>query len=179
MSNTPYGGTPAGQTPWMPQGFPSQNPSPVPMIVALVLSLLALALAGAAWFRPTRSAAPEAPQYSAEQIADAKKNLCDAYDVVYRAAQRAGTATSDDPNQKYMVALNVRLVFNTSADHLFTVVNNNSAAPADLLNSTKLLASTYQKIVLGQSGDAPKEEMDANYADVDNADRSIKAACGK
>ncbi len=75
----------------MPEGPISPNgPSRVPMIVAIVISLLALALAAAAWFRPTHDATPATPQYSEQQVADAKKNVCGAYDTMYRASQRAG-----------------------------------------------------------------------------------------
>ena len=71
------------------------------MIIAIVVALLALAVAAASWFRPTHEATPATPQYSEQQVADAKKNLCDAYDTMYRAIQTAGPPTSEDPNQKY------------------------------------------------------------------------------
>ena len=103
------------------------------MIVAIVVSLLALALAAAAWFRPTHDATPATPQYSEQQVADAKKNVCGAYDTVLRAIKSAGALNSEDPNQKFMLAFNTRLAFNAAADYLLASASQNPAAPASLL----------------------------------------------
>lgn len=177
MSNTPYGGTPAGPTPWMPPGFPSKGPSRVPVIVALVLALAALGLATAAFFRPVPKPEAVSAQYSEQQVADAKKNLCDAYAETNRAIQHAGGFTSEDPNQKYMLSMNVRLTFSTSAAYLFTVAKDHSAGPPELLDSIRHIATTYQRVVLAQTAEAPKEELDAIYGEIGSTDRLIEAAC--
>jgi len=147
------------------------------VIVAIVVALLALALAAASWFRPTHEAAPATPQYSQQQVADAKKNLCDAYDSMYRALERAGTTTSDDPNQKYMIALNTRLAFNTSADRLLTEVNENPAGPADLVDATRRLAISYQKLILVRTAEAPQPDLDAVYEEINSSETAVKTAC--
>lgn len=52
---------------------PVQKASRATAIIAVVVSLLALALAAAAFFKPQHDATPAAPQYSDQQVADAKK----------------------------------------------------------------------------------------------------------
>jgi hypothetical protein len=178
MSDSPYGGMPAGPTPWMPQGpVPSNGSSRVPVIIAIVIALLALALAAASWFRPTHEATPATPQYSEQQVTDAKKNLCDAYNTMYRALERAGTTTSDDPNQKYMIAMNTRLAFNTAADRLLTEVSQNPAGPPDLVDATRRLAISYQKLVLVRTAEAPQPELDAVYKEINFSETALKTAC--
>ena len=175
MSNTPYGS--ALPQPWMPQGFPSQRSSRLPIIIALVLSLLALGLAAAAWFRPVREAEAAAPQYSEQQVADAKKNLCDAYANSYKAVKAAGNVTSEDPNLRYMFALNTRLALNTAADHLLSEVDKNQAAPSRLLVVTTTLAYTYHEFLLSVFAEDSTEGREPISDKMDTLEASIKREC--
>ena len=178
MSDSPYGGMPAGPTPRIPQGqLPSNGPSRVPLIIAIVVALLALALAAAAWFRPAPDPTPAAHQYSDQQVADAKKNLCDAYATMLRAIKGAGALSSEDPNQKFMLALNTRMAFNTAADYLVSEASINPAAPSNLLDDSRNLARAYQQMVLAHTADAPKEEIDAIYGEMDSGEAAIKKTC--
>ncbi len=90
MSQAPYGPGPAAPSGWPPQGPPpsSSGPSRVPTIIAIVIALIAVAVAIAAWFRPAPKAeTPAAKTYSEQEIADAKKAVCDAYERVNKAVQ--------------------------------------------------------------------------------------------
>jgi len=177
MSDSPFGSVPSGQASWTPAA-PVQKASQVPAIIAVVVSLLALGLAAAAFFKPKHDDAPAAPQYSDQQVADAKKNLCDAYGLSSRALQTAGNTTSEDPNQKYMLALNTRLAFNTAADFLQEVSAGQPAAPSSLLNEVTGLTHSYRKMVLILTTDAAKEEHDAIFTEVDSHETSIQKDCG-
>ncbi len=168
---------PSGQAPWMPPS-PVQKASRATAIIAVVVSLLALALAAAAFFKPQHDATPAAPQYSDQQVADAKKNVCDAYNAMDAATRNAGGLRSDDPNQKFMISINTRLAFNTAADHLLAVAEQSPAGPSDLLAATKALALAYQKIVLAQTAEAPTDTLERLYTESDNSVDSIKQACG-
>ena len=150
----------------------------MPVIVAIAVSLLALGVAAAAFFKPQHDPAPAAPQYSDQQVADAKKNVCDAYNLIHRALVDAGSLTSEDPNQKYMISLDVRLAFNTAADHLLAAASSSSAAPPGLLTATQALGYTYQKIVLAQTATAPNDELEPLYTEADASVAKIKQACG-
>lgn len=177
MSDSPLGGVPAGQAAWMPPA-PVQKASQVPVIIAIVVSLLALGLAAAAFFKPKHDDAPAAPQYSEQQVADAKKNLCDAYKLSINAIQTAGRTTSEDPNQKYMLALNTRLAFNTAADYLANESSTQIAAPSALLDQFHSLVGTYRKMVLILTTEAAKADTDAIFAEVDSHESAIQKECG-
>ena len=178
MSDSPYGGMPAGPTPRIPQGqLPSNGPSRVPLIIAIVVALLALALAAAAWFRPAPDPTPAAPQYSDQQVAEAKKNLCDAYSAAIRAINTAGSAASEDPNLKFVLAINTRAAFNTAADYLQSAATLNPAAPSNLLDQAQRLAASYQNMVLAQIAQAPKDELDPLYSAIDPHEGAIKEVC--
>jgi hypothetical protein len=143
------------------------------------VAVAALGLAIGAWFRPTTTtpAVPTTPQYSEQEVADAKKNLCDAYDTMYRAVKKAGTTTSEDPNQRYMIALNTRLAFNTSADFLLGELGRNPASPSDLQEAVRRAAISYQSMVLAQIAESNKDELDTAYAEVDSGHNAVKTAC--
>lgn len=149
----------------------------MPVIVAIAVSLLALGVAAAAFFKPQHDPAPAAPQYSDQQVADAKKNVCDAYDLVRRAVNEVGSVTSEDQTVKFMLSLNTRLSFNTAADQLFTVSGQNPAAPPGLLNAAQALGASYRKIVLALTATAGDDELKPLYEAADTAIASIKQTC--
>lgn len=178
MSDSPYGGMPAGPTPRIPQGqLPSNGPSRVPLIIAIVVALLALALAAAAWFRPAPEPTPAAHQYSDQQVADAKKNLCDAYITTYRSIQNAGNQSGSDPTQVFVVAINTRLAFQASADYLDSQLALNPAAPSDLATETGNISSGYHRLVLAQIAGAQREELDSVNHEIDTAHAAIIEKC--
>jgi len=177
MSDSPFGSVPSGQASWTPPA-PVQKASQAPVIIAVVVSLLALGLAAAAFFKPKHDDAPAAPQYSDQQVADAKKNVCDAYNLIRRAVNEVGSVTSEDQTLKFMLSLNTRLSFNTAADQLFTVSGQNPAAPSGLLNAAEALGASYRKIVLALTATAGDDELKPLYESADTAIASIKQACG-
>lgn len=177
MSESPLGGAPQGQATWMPP-IPVQKSSRVPVIIAFVVAMLALGLAAAAWFKPTPEAPPAAPQYSDQQVADAKKNLCDAYHATDRALTDAGSLSSEDQNQKFMISLNIRVAFTAGADHLLTAADQNPAAPPDLLKASRDLAFSYQKIVLAQTASDTHDALVPLYDEADASLSLIRKVCG-
>jgi hypothetical protein len=79
MTNPPYYGPPQ-PSPWPPA--PAPKPSHVPLVVAYVGIVIAIALGAVALFQPVNTeAAPasQAPKYTDQQVADAKKAVCEAY----------------------------------------------------------------------------------------------------
>ena len=58
------------------------------MFIMLLITLVAVGAAVAAWLRPiphNTAATPPAPSYSEQQVADAKAKVCDAYGKVQHA----------------------------------------------------------------------------------------------
>jgi hypothetical protein len=122
------------------------------------ITLVAVAAAVAAWLRPTpepKTAAPSAVTFSAQQVADAKSKVCEAFDKVLKASSINGARTGgDDPNARLLVATNQQMVFVAGSAHLTTALADDPAAPADLAAAVKKLSDLYQVITLdGLVGD--------------------------
>lgn len=147
------------------------------MIIATLLALTALAVAIAGWFKPTQTDTPTAPQYSEQQIADANRNVCAAYDLGFRASSRAGTSSSEDPNQKYMIAINTRLAFNTAADYLTNELSQNPTAAPNVVHAVRNLVRTYHRIILAQIAEVQNDQLQLLYQDIDRDDIAVKNAC--
>jgi hypothetical protein len=146
----------------------------------LVIALIAVAVAIGSWFRPApETSAPtvSSPQHSDEQIADAKKALCAAHDLVTRATQAAGSQTSDDPTVKFLFAVNGRVGAINSADYFLATLDQYPATAQDLATAVRATALAYQETNLLHLANAPKEEIDAVYAKLDSADAKFVEAC--
>jgi hypothetical protein len=188
MTASPYGNTPGGQ--WPPTGSP-QGPPPgwptsapkqgrAPTIISLVVALVAIALAIGAWFRPAPQVptpADNSPHYSDLQIAEAKKALCAAEDLVNRATTYAGNQKSDDPTQQLAIAVNVRLTGSLSAQYFQTKLTQYPATPKDLTTGLQELILANQDIALLQIANASKDEFDSSYQAYDAAQSKVTEAC--
>ena len=165
MSETPPTGHPSAPGPaGFPPGFPPASPwgppGPValnrparsPVFVMLLITLVAVGAAVAAWLRPiphSPSAAPAAPSYSEQQVADAKANVCAAYGKVQTAlAANAARSGGDDPTAQLAVAINARQVYVASSAYLFATLAGEPAAPSDLIAAARKLANLFQVLTL-------------------------------
>jgi hypothetical protein len=190
MTDSHYGVTPGGA--WPPPGPPagplsSWSPpvpkqSRAPVIISLVVALIAIAVAIGAWFKPSdRDAATPpsdpTPQYSDQQIADAKKAVCGAHDLVYRATTYSGTQKSDDPALQLIIAVNIRLTSSLSAQYFQTKLDQYPATPPDLAAAMRELVATNQEMALLQIANASKDELEPIYQSFDAADARVIQAC--
>jgi hypothetical protein len=188
MTDPSYGVTPGGA--WPPPG-PTQSPPPAwaappskqsraPVVISLVVALIAVAIAVAAWFRPAREApapADTAPKFSDQQTADAKKALCSARNKAFEALKGSGGQHSDDPTSAFIITVNTRLAIHESTDYLRHARYANPAAPPDLAANIEDLASVYEEMLLAQLASAPTDELNALNAKLDTADSKIVEAC--
>jgi hypothetical protein len=163
--------------PW-PPAQPPRGPARWPVVVMFAITLVAVAAAVAAWLRPmpeAKSAAPSAPTFTAQQVADAKAKVCAAYQKVQNAVSINTTRTAgDDPNSQLLIAVNMRQVFVAGSAHLMTALADEPAAPADLAASAKKLAELYQVITLdGLVGD----RNDPAHDDATQAGFTIQNLC--
>ncbi len=85
------------------------------MFVMLVITLVAVGAAVAAWLRPipqAPAAAPPKPTYSAQQVADAKSKVCGAYEKIHHAVDmNAARSGGDDPTAQLVVKVNMRQIY--------------------------------------------------------------------
>jgi len=166
MSETPPTGHPSAPGPaGFPPGFPPTGPwgppGPIalnrparwPVFVMLLITLVAVGAAVAAWLRPiphSSPAAPAAPSYSEQQVADAKAKVCAAYEKVQNATNiNAARNGGDDPNTQLIVATTQRQVFVVGSAYLLTTLAEEPATPADLAAAANKLANLYQVVTLG------------------------------
>ncbi|BBZ79125.1 hypothetical protein MANY_44620 [Mycolicibacterium anyangense] len=150
-------------------------------MVAVVLALIATAVAIGAWFRPApKPEAPAAKTYSEQEVADAKKAVCDAYERAHRALQTTGSKDGgNDPTTSLAIAVNVRLAFGESSSYLLRTLQEYAATPADLRDQVRTASESFQQISLDQLGEAPQQELDPILKRADAADLSIKKTCGE
>jgi hypothetical protein len=118
----------------------------------LLITLVAVAAAVAAWLRPiphSTSATPAAPTYSEQQVADAKAKVCGAFEKVHQVLQMNSTRSGgDDPNSQLLVAVNARQIFMTGSAYLLTTLSDYPATTSDLAAAISGLAHLYQTITL-------------------------------
>jgi hypothetical protein len=139
--------------PWGPPGPIALNrPARWPVFVMLLITLLAVGAAVAAWLRPiphSTAATPAASTYSEQQVADAKSKVCSAYEKVKKASNmNAARSGGDDPTAQLAVAVNGRQVYIASSQYLLTLLTDEPATSADLADATRKLAGLFQVIAM-------------------------------
>jgi hypothetical protein len=109
-------------------------------LAALILAVVAVAVSTLAWLRPTH-----AHSYSAQQSAQAKKNVCAAWAPVRRSVW-VGTPNPrpGDPVAQDAVAANVRLAMIGGGSFLKETVASEPATPDDLAKAIDAVAHTFQ-----------------------------------
>jgi hypothetical protein len=149
--------------PWPPA--PVRQPARWPTFVMLLITLVAVGAAIAAWLRPIPPAAPSAPPkptFSDQQVAEAKSKVCAAYEKTHRAVDANATRNvGDDPTAQLVVKVNMRQIYVVSSAYLFTTLADAPATPADLAANTRKLANLLQELVLDGLASDPATPYDA------------------
>jgi hypothetical protein len=163
--------------PW-PPAQPPRGPARWPIVVMFVITLVAVAAAVAAWLRPmpeAKSPAPSAPTFTAQQVADAKSEVCAAYQKVRRASDaNANRKGGDDPTSQLAVAVNDRQIYEAGSAYLLTRLSDEPATPPDLATAVGKLARLFQTITLNfLASDPSMPERDAG----DRATSTIQNLC--
>lgn len=151
------------------------------LLVGIAVGLIGIAVGIASWLRPIEQVDSQ-PQDSAklfteQQGQEAKARVCEAHSLIDRATRSAASRTSDDPNVRGLLSLNVRLGATVSAAYLRATVDQNPAAPQDLLDAVEELALTFNNGTLLQISEASQAELDEVFARLDQADAKVTRAC--
>jgi hypothetical protein len=148
-------------------------------MIAIVIAVIAVAVAIGAWFRPMpKPEMPEAKTYSEQEVADAKKAVCDAFEDAYRAVTVTGNGDGGNDRATVLaVAVNIRVAFSTSGEYLLSTVNDQPAAPPEVSTPARDLGTAYRKAALLQLAEAPHDTITPVYEDADGAITKIKQAC--
>ena len=171
---------PASQAPQ-----PWQSPAPVQgrsparwlPILGAGLGLLGLIAGVGAWMRPAPSGGA-APVYSDQQVADAKKAVCEAFGLGIRSIRAAGARKPESPADQFPVtAVNIRLAAIAVGNSFFHAVSENPAAPAELSDPISQLGQTYQNIALIQLADGQKPDFDPLISKADKLVSQTEEIC--
>jgi hypothetical protein len=146
-------------------------------IATLVIALIAVALAVAAWFRPTH---PSTPRFTDQQSAEAKRNMCTAYNSVHEgvvANTHMANPNGNDPVGQLAVAANARLALLGGGEYLRQRLAAAPATPADLSNAVASMANTLEDLAMGYLSGASNFSLDPLRHDLDSEIGQIDALC--
>lgn len=149
--------------------------SPWQTLAALVIAVVALGFAIAAWLRPTH----EGPSYP--QSGDAKTNLCAAYKVVH---QRVVTNThwagpgANAPVGHLAVAANARLALLGGGAYLRDSLAAQTSPPADLAKPVDSLAATIEQLGVNYLANASNDVQVPLLHDLESEVAMLNKSCG-
>lgn len=131
--------------------------------MTLAIALMGFGAGVAAWFRAAPHNGPNVGRptsaYSERQIADAKRNVCDAYALV-RAAVSVTTNKQSSGGDAFAaqtaIAANGRLALYGGGGYLLEQLSAEPATPSDLANAVKSLAGTFRKLAMVDLGEQPE-----------------------
>lgn len=159
--------------------MPMRRPSRWPTFATLLVSLVALGFAVAAWLRPLPEPSPPAaaaPTFTDQQVADAKAKVCDAYGKVRRAVDmNASRSGGDDPNSQLLIAVNARQIYISGSEYLMTILAQQPAIPSDLAAKIQKLANLLQVITLDGLASDPSDQK---HEEASEMGRTIEGQCG-
>ncbi len=176
MSHEPHSFAPQAGAPWPPPA-PLPGPSRLLPILGVVLGLLGLATGTAAWFRaaPSHSAAPA---YSDQQVADAKKAVCEAYAKGFRAIRVSGTKKPDTPDEILpATVINARVAEVAAANYFLNSADLNPASPPELLDLIRQLGAIYEDVAVTQLADGSRQDVHPIAAQADELMPKIDQLC--
>jgi hypothetical protein len=153
------------------------------IVTCLVSSLLAIVIAVGSWFRPadssddTGTAAESRPTYTPEELESATAAVCDARALAGKAGSVAGGKTSEDPDMRFVVAINSRLASAVSADYLTYVLSQNPATPDSLSSPVRRIIEALNEITLLNLADSEQSALEPLYKKLDDADLEAAQEC--
>lgn len=150
----------------------------MPTIIAIVVAVIAIAVAIGAWFRPMpKPEAPAAKTYSDQEVADAKKAACDAFDRGQKTLDVTGAKVATNPSDSFTVAVNSRVAIGAISNYWRSTLQHHPATPAEVENVLSSLADQYESILLTQLAEGSRTDLDALYASVDESVPKMTQAC--
>ena len=147
-----------------------------PTFAALAIAVLALAIAGLAWFRPVHSA----PAFTAQQTADAKTNVCTASAVARQAVVTNTHLVNPRGNDEIgtlAVAANARLALLGGGAYLRDRLDAEPATPADLAKALKAMAGTMEQLGINYLAGSTSTAQDPLRNNLDKEIAAINKLC--
>lgn len=136
------------------------------LFATLVITLVALVLAGLAYFHPTHTDAVGTKQ----QGGDAKANVCKAYSATHGAVVLNTHLQSppNDPTAELAVATSARLALLGGGAYLKDRLDANAAAPSDVANAINSVADTIEQLGLNYLNRSAADAQESLRRDLDS-----------
>jgi hypothetical protein len=177
MSQQPYGHAPTGPPPSPAQAPATRQAGPRRLgIVAVALAAIALGFAVAAWLRA--ATAPDAsPAYTQQQVADAKKAVCEAFEKTDQMLKANKERRGLDETQRLIAGVNTRLAVFAAGSFLARTLDNNPAAPTGLAQEVDRLAEAFEVIAIDQIAATEPSVLDADYQAAESTSQRVLEMC--
>ena len=170
---------PASQAPQ-----PWQSPAPVQgrsparwlPILGAGLGLLGLIAGVGAWMRPAPSGGA-VPVYSDQQVADAKKAVCEAYAKGMRSIRIVAKRQPANDADRLGVAVNSRVGLVAVSTYFNDKLEANLGAPSEIREQLAKLAHQYQEVALAQLADGTPSDYKSNLEAIDATVAELDKLC--
>jgi hypothetical protein len=177
----PGASTPSMQSPVAPPMTFGRRPS-WPTFAALAIALVALAVGVVGWFRPaSHSDQPQPkPTFTDQQVANAKTNVCAAFEKVHNAVDLAHShAGSADYNTQLTAAALTNLALDAGSRYLLTKLAEEPATPPDLATAVRNEANAEQEALIGYLNGLPASDpqMQPAVSASDEATATVRRLC--
>jgi hypothetical protein len=150
MVNPPS--APSAPPPWPPPSAPRRPRRWWPAAGWLAAIALVAGVAIVGWLRPLQDhkPGPAAPTYTNEQVANAKTNVCAAFEQVDRSLGVAQSFSgSSDPTAILAVATSTRQALDFGSRYLLMKLDAEPATPSDLATAVRKQSDAYQQLTIG------------------------------
>ena len=145
------------------------------MLATLAIALLALAIAVMGWFGSVHN-----PSFSSQQTADAKTNVCGAYQTARQAVvinTHLENPRGNDPVGTLAVAANARLALLGGGAYLRERLDEQPATPADLANAVKAMTTIIEQLGINYLAGASSNLQDPLRINLDKTITAINKLC--
>jgi hypothetical protein len=143
---------------------------------ALAIAVVAVIFSVVGWFLPASNSAT----FSAEQAADAKKQICQVSTSVRQAVvtnTHRANPVHGDPGSALAVKANARLALYGGGAYLQDRLAKQPATPADLAKAVDSLASTLQALGIGYLADATDSAQQPLRKDLNSGLDQVNKLC--
>jgi len=152
------------------------------LALGIAVGAVGIATAGIALTRSpiTKAASSQeqgGPAYTEQEVTSAVQAVCNAHSLIDRATDRAASQTSDEPEIRGLLSLNVRIGAIISSNYIVETVAKFPATPQDLVVAARDLALAYNRTTLLQIAEASDAELREAYDALDAADAKVIEAC--
>jgi hypothetical protein len=161
-----------------------RQPARWPVFAMLVITLIAVGAAVAAWLRPLPEAktpsTPLVPTFTDQQVADAKAQVCDAYRLADKAVVINTHRTNPVPGDEIgSLATGVSSDFSlyASGDYLVDTARDEPATPSELAKAIDSFGKTLKEIAMNDLAGEPGAVRDPLRRTVDAESATIKGLC--